>query len=275
MVALEYPARILSEILYQRGKEVQSLEDPYKSTFLKFLKQKTAHRDLLYNYFTDRKKRDEILSSIYSEDPVLLPDETVVPASEVPRNLYSSTFEWYVSELLYREFKFLASAYGVRIKGSPEGGDFDVVGATHSGIVCVECKSGKPRGVDENQLQQFVKRHNFLRADYSILYIDYKGIEGAFPFHYLTRALQLELGDSAIYKVESKSEKTNANFYVVECANIYIVDTANNTGNVIANLRFALDTHHALKSSWNFLRRFDQKLLEQRFLLKMNLLTTN
>lgn len=261
---MKTPPEILREILLQRGKIVHSINDPFKNTLLRFIKSKKSNRDLLYNELSDRRRRNELLYAIYNNENINLLDKIISP-EEHNRNLYSSTFEWYVAELLYREFQFFASAYGVKIDGSPDGGDFDVIGATHSGIMTIECKSGKPRGVDEQQIIHFVKRHDFLRADYSILYIDFKGLEGNFPFSYLANAVHGDHTQSQVYKIDSEDSESNANFYAVEGANIYVVDNSKNTGNVIKNLRFAIDTHYAFKNSYNRSRTFNKDLLKSSY----------
>jgi hypothetical protein len=263
------PPELLSEILLQRGKIVTSTMDPFKNTFLKHLKNMKGNRDYLYNELSNREQRNKILHSIYNHKDILLSDENAIEASEINRGIYSNTFEWYVAELLYREFQFYASAAGLKIAGSPEGGDFDVIGATHSGVIAIECKSGKPRGIDENQIIQFVKRHNFLRADYSILYIDYKGLAGNFPFDYLAKAIHGSTSTKSIYQIKSQHVDTNANFYAAEGANIYVVDNSVNTGNVIKNLRFALDTHYALQSSRNRYRSFNTSVLSSNYNLEL------
>ncbi|MEZ4741251.1 MAG: hypothetical protein R3B45_02200 [Bdellovibrionota bacterium] len=262
------PTLLLKEILAQRGKVVTSVMNPFGETFLKHLKSLKGNRDFLYQELSDRKKRNEILYSIYNNQTIKLSGGLEIEASEANRSVYSSTFEWYVSELLYREFRFYASAAGLKIDRSPDGGDFDVVGATHSGIVAIECKSGKPSGIDESQIIHFVKRHNFLRADYSILYIDFKGLAGNFPFKHLAKAVHGLHTSRAIFQIKSQETDTNANFYAVEGANIYIVDNSINTGNVIKNLRFTLDTHFALENIQNHRRVFDVNRLADFYALE-------
>lgn len=265
----KFPAEILRDILSQRGKVVTTIENPFHSTFLKYIKKRKGNRDFLYNELKDRQNRDKMLFSIYNNEKVIFSDGTTVSEIGNLRNIYSATFEWYVAELLYREFQFSASAFGVKIKGSPEGGDFDVLGATHSGIIAIECKSGKPSGIDEAQIQQFVKRHKFLRADYSILYIDYKGLLGEFPFELLSNAVHPHSYENNVFKIESGSLDSNANFYAVQGSNIYVLDNSKNTGNVIKNLRFLIDTHYALKNVDNNEKLFDIKKLEDSFGLNL------
>ncbi len=267
----DLPTKILRDLLQQRGKHTESWPDPYTATFLRFMKNKRQNRDFLYRELSDRNRRMEILHMIYSEKDIVFSNGARIPAAENLRSLYSSTFEWYVAELLYREFSFFASAFGLKIANSPEGGDFDVIGATHTGLIAIECKSGKPRGIDENQIIQFVRRHHFLRADYSIFYIDYKGLEGNFPFKFFAHAVHGAVEDPKVFKVVVSNGESNANFYLVEGANIYVVDNSKSTGNVIRNLRFAIDTHYALKASQNRFMHFDPDLLKSIYQLDIEL----
>jgi hypothetical protein len=266
---MKSPAEALRSILTQRGKTVQSIQDPFQSTLLRHLRKLKNNRDFLYGELSNRKNRNSILYSIYRNEVVRFSNGLELQPSDAMRNMYSATFEWYVAELLYREFQFVASASGIKIDGSPEGGDFDVIGATHSGLIAIECKSGKPRGIDESQIIQFVKRHNFLRADYSLMYIDYKGLEGKFPFGYLARAVHGSNVTPKVYRVNPEGSESNANFYAVEGANIYVVDNSINTGNVIRNLRFAFDTHHALRKSQHRNYTFDKTVLKEAFDISM------
>jgi hypothetical protein len=266
---MKTPVDMLRNILTQRGKTVSAIQDPFQATMLKYLRKIKNNRDFLYCELSDRKKRNEILYSIYRNEVIKFSNGIEIQPTEGSRNVYSATFEWYVAELLYREFHFVASASGIKIDGSPEGGDFDVIGATHAGIIAIECKSGKPRGIDESQIIQFVRRHNFLRADYSLMYIDYKGLEGKFPFSHLAKAVHGSVVSPKVYRVNPQGSESNANFYAVEGANIYIVDNSINTGNVIKNLRFAFDTHQALRKSQHRNYTFDKQVLKEAFDISM------
>src|SRR6266516_3605421 len=62
---------------------------------------------------------------------------------DAKRSRYANTFEWYVSELLRREFAARASGFHLRLKDADPGDEFDCIALLDRGIVLVECKTGK------------------------------------------------------------------------------------------------------------------------------------
>jgi len=78
------------------------------------------------------------------------------PAFIKDRNRFSSTFEWYLGELLIKSFGAFSSSYGVTVKdvrrNSDDGdvGDFDVLSILGDmNLLYIETKSGalKPDGI--------------------------------------------------------------------------------------------------------------------------------
>jgi hypothetical protein len=84
---------------------------------------------------------------------------------------FGSTLEWYVAELLAREFGCAAAA-GLRIPRAPHGGDYDVVASAEGEVVYVETKSAPPRQVTEEQVGAFLDRVDTLHPDLAIFLCD-------------------------------------------------------------------------------------------------------
>ena len=55
---------------------------------------------------------------------------------------YSHTYEWYVSELLRRDFAARASGFNIRLKDAHAKDEFDCIAILDEGSVFVECKTG-------------------------------------------------------------------------------------------------------------------------------------
>ncbi len=91
----------------------------------------------------------------------------------IPRHVISfgPSLEWYVCEVLRREF--LAPALSsVRLHATREGGDYDVVALLDRRLVYVEVKSSPPRGIEKSAMSAFLKRVGELRPDVAIFLVD-------------------------------------------------------------------------------------------------------
>lgn len=91
-------------------------------------------------------------------------------APDAIQNRYASTFEWYVSELLRREFAARASGFGLRLKDAHPDDEFDCVALLDAGLVFVECKTG--RESIYSQIKTFLRRDAELGATYSFFVFD-------------------------------------------------------------------------------------------------------
>jgi hypothetical protein len=88
-------------------------------------------------------------------------------------SLYSfgPTLEWFVAEMFKREFASPA-LYGVSVKETVSGGDYDVIASWNRRLVYVEVKSSPPRGVEQNEIATFFYRINELLPEVAILFND-------------------------------------------------------------------------------------------------------
>jgi hypothetical protein len=84
---------------------------------------------------------------------------------------FGGTLEWYVAELLAREFG-CAAAYGLRIHGAPHGGDYDVVACAEGELIYVETKSAPPRQIVQGEVGAFLDRVDTLRPDVALFLAD-------------------------------------------------------------------------------------------------------
>jgi hypothetical protein len=84
---------------------------------------------------------------------------------------FGGTLEWYVAEVLAREFG-CAVAWGLRIPRVPYGGDYDVIACAEGAVLYVETKSAPPRQVTLEQVGAFLDRVDTLHPDLAIFLCD-------------------------------------------------------------------------------------------------------
>lgn len=87
-----------------------------------------------------------------------------------PRSL-GPTLEWFMAELLRREFSCPA-LYGLRCKGTRFGGDFDVVSALESRFIYMEVKSSPPKNIEGDEVREFFGRLEDLRPHLAFFFVD-------------------------------------------------------------------------------------------------------
>ena len=88
-----------------------------------------------------------------------------------PLYSFGPTLEWFVAELFKREFASPA-IYGVSVKNTPSGGDYDVISSWNQRLVYVEVKSSPPKGVEQSEISTFFSRINDILPDVAFLFND-------------------------------------------------------------------------------------------------------
>lgn len=88
-----------------------------------------------------------------------------------PIDSFGPTLEWFISEMFKREFASPA-IYGVSVKETPSGGDYDVMASWNRRLVYVEVKSSPPRGIELKQVTAFFSRMEDVIPDVAILFDD-------------------------------------------------------------------------------------------------------
>ncbi len=84
---------------------------------------------------------------------------------------FGPTLEWFIAEMFKKEFASPA-LYGVSVKKTRSGGDFDVVASWNRRLVYVEVKSSPPRGIEQPEITTFFSRLEDLLPDVAILFND-------------------------------------------------------------------------------------------------------
>jgi hypothetical protein len=88
-----------------------------------------------------------------------------------PLYSFGPTLEWFIAEIFKREFASPA-IYGVSVKNTPSGGDYDVIAAWNQRLVYVEVKSSPPKGIEQNEISTFFSRMDDILPDVAFLFND-------------------------------------------------------------------------------------------------------
>jgi hypothetical protein len=88
-----------------------------------------------------------------------------------PLYSFGPTLEWFIAEMFKRELASPA-IYGVHVKETPSGGDYDVIASWNQSLVYVEVKSSPPKGIELNEISTFFSRIDDLLPEVAILFND-------------------------------------------------------------------------------------------------------
>jgi len=88
-----------------------------------------------------------------------------------PLYSFGPSLEWFIAEVFKREFASPA-IYGVSLKKTPSGGDYDVIASWNRRLVYVEVKSSPPKGVESSEVSTFFSRIKDLLPEVAILFND-------------------------------------------------------------------------------------------------------
>lgn len=89
----------------------------------------------------------------------------------IPIYSFGPTLEWFIAEMFKREFASPAF-YGVSIKKTRSGGDYDVIASWNQRLVYVEVKSSPPKGIEQAEISTFFSRLEDIIPDVAILFND-------------------------------------------------------------------------------------------------------
>ncbi len=93
-----------------------------------------------------------------------------VPAKK-PIRSFGVTLEWYVAELLAREFGCEA-AWGVKFRRRNVGGDYDVIAKYDGSLLYAEVKSSPPKQIYDSEIAAFLDRVSDLSPEIAIFLMD-------------------------------------------------------------------------------------------------------
>jgi hypothetical protein len=146
----------------------------HKYSFRLFLRDVIKHRDRftleqVIRYSTTRVIRNYIS---YLRDIGMIKEGAAgYTLSHRPVTSFGPTLEWYVAQLLRREFGAEAF-WGVKFRRPNVGGDYDVLAKLDGSLLYVEVKSSPPKQVIDSEVRAFLDRVKDLSPDMSIFLMD-------------------------------------------------------------------------------------------------------
>lgn len=88
-----------------------------------------------------------------------------------PVTSFGPTLEWYVAELLRREFG-AETLWGVKFRRPRVGGDYDVLAKLDGALLYIEVKSSPPKQVYDSEISAFLDRVEDLAPELAIFLMD-------------------------------------------------------------------------------------------------------
>ena len=146
----------------------------HKYSFRLFLRDVIKHQDgftleQVTRYSTARVVRSYLN---YLRDIRLIEEGAAGYVLPRPRvTSFGPTLEWYIAELLRREFG-AESLWGVKFRRPKVGGDYDVLARLDGSLLYVEVKSSPPKQVAESDVAAFLDRVDDLAPEISIFLMD-------------------------------------------------------------------------------------------------------
>ena len=162
--------RILAARGFFVGKQAN-----HKQTILNDSNPEATAIKWLYDSFHNPVKRLELKNSSELNQVVEWPIN-----AQLSQVRFASSLEWYISELLIKEFHSFSSSFGVELQNTRnprnglELGDFDVLSVMgDTNLLYVECKSG---GTSKSQIVKAVERGNSLFAIANVVTLSHKSL---------------------------------------------------------------------------------------------------
>jgi hypothetical protein len=88
-----------------------------------------------------------------------------------PIKSFGETLEWFVAEILKREFS-AETVWGVKMKRPSVGGDYDLLSKIDGSILYMEIKSSPPKQIYQNEISSFLNRAYDLMPEIAIFFMD-------------------------------------------------------------------------------------------------------
>jgi len=88
-----------------------------------------------------------------------------------PVKSFGDTLEWFMAKVFEKEFR-AEVLWGIRLKNSARGGDFDLVACMEGELVYVEVKSSPPKHIEQREVGSFLDRIEDLVPHIAIFFED-------------------------------------------------------------------------------------------------------
>lgn len=91
--------------------------------------------------------------------------------AKLPIRSFGETLEWYIAEVLKREFGAEA-IWGVKFKRPRVGGDYDVIAKVDGSLLYMEVKSSPPKQIYDSEISAFLDRVSDLSPEIAVFFMD-------------------------------------------------------------------------------------------------------
>lgn len=88
-----------------------------------------------------------------------------------PIKSFGETLEWFLAEVLRREFQTEA-LWGIKFRGQRVGGDYDLIARVDGSLLYMEIKSSPPKQIYEAEVAAFMDRVEDLNPAVSVFFVD-------------------------------------------------------------------------------------------------------
>jgi len=160
------------------------LSSPYKTRFYEMMKKysfRLVLRDMVKHqdrfriqdltHYCSPKAAQDYCQLLYEMGAIKKNGRGIYRTWVSPLFSFGPTLEWFIAEMFRREFSSSA-IYGVSVKKTPSGGDYDVIASWNQRVVYVEVKSSPPKGVESSEVSTFFSRIEDLLPEVAILFND-------------------------------------------------------------------------------------------------------
>ena len=146
----------------------------HKYSFRLFLRDVIKHQDrftveLLTKYSTGRTVRSYI--EFLAATGLAEERESGWRLIRRPVLSFGPTLEWYVAEMLTREFGAEA-VWGVKFRRPRVGGDYDVIAKFEGALLYIEVKSSPPKQITDSEIAAFLDRMDDLAPETAVFLMD-------------------------------------------------------------------------------------------------------
>jgi hypothetical protein len=84
---------------------------------------------------------------------------------------FGDTLEWFVARIFEKEFHS-PSSYGINMRNTRSGGDYDVIALVEGNLLYLEVKSSPPKHIESREVSSFLDRVEELRPDLAVFFED-------------------------------------------------------------------------------------------------------
>jgi len=161
-----------------------SLSDTQKNRFYEMMKKYSFRlllRDIIkkqnqfriddLTHYCSQRVAKRYCHDLYQMGIILRKHRGIYKTTISPIYSFGPTLEWFIAEMFKREFSSPA-IYGVSLKKTSSGGDYDVISSWNQRLIYVEVKSSPPKGIELGEITTFFSRIEDLLPDIAILFND-------------------------------------------------------------------------------------------------------